>query len=474
MGLAAGGYTVQNGSDAKLWQTHSCLVSLTVMQIHYRRLLLPSSLIGACLFAGVCFSQQASSETALSTDSDQLADSDTPALANPALANPALANPALATDSVSPGDKPPLELPPEVVKAGRKAKDKFLEIRSRLADELGKMRSTNIRYLNDEDRSPEAEDRYRKHRDKSRELMNELFVSGLEVLRIVADAESARYLVTMIEHRMKHDYYDVATMEAGARMIDAQVQEVDFIYPMTARTAVICGDFVLARRLFEILNIDKIDKADQRLFRELDELEKQWKREQELIEASAGIEKPQVQLITTRGEVTLELFIDSAPSTVAHFITLVEQGYYDGLDFFQVIDHILALTGDELGNGEGNMGKFIKDEHTRENARVALAGSLVMAKLPAGPKGQFHADSASSQFAILYFPITHLTESQTVFGRVTKGMDVISELRRVDPSKKKEKNQILLPPDRILSMKVISRPEKLPEIQYVDHAGHQH
>jgi peptidylprolyl isomerase len=164
----------------------------------------------------------------------------------------------------------------------------------------------------------------------------------------------------------------------------------------------------------------------------------------------------------------LELFLDQAPSTVSNFIRLVEERFYDELDFYQVIDHLLALTGDRSGDGTGNSGKFLVDEHEREDARNAFRGSLVMAKIPIGETGKFVPNSASSQFAIFYLPVVAVPESQTVFGRVIEGMDVISRLRRVDPHKEKKKGEIVLPPDRVIEATVIRRPETLPEPEYVD------
>jgi peptidylprolyl isomerase len=153
---------------------------------------------------------------------------------------------------------------------------------------------------------------------------------------------------------------------------------------------------------------------------------------------------------------------------VSHFIRLVEDGFYNGLDFFQVIDHLLALTGDPGGTGTGNCGQFLRDEHGRPGARKGLRGSLVMAKIPMpDDSGNFIPNSASSQFAILLLPILTASEQQTIFGTVIEGMDVVSRLRRVDPHKEKKKGAIVYPPDSIIEAKVIRRPEILPEPEYV-------
>jgi peptidylprolyl isomerase len=184
-------------------------------------------------------------------------------------------------------------------------------------------------------------------------------------------------------------------------------------------------------------------------------------------ERDAQSELPRVRLRTTRGDITVELFLKEAPSTVSHFLKLVEQDFYDGLDFYQVLDHLLALTGDPLGDGSGNSGEYLADEHDRPDARHPLRGSLVMAKIPDGPNS-YIPNSASSQFCILFLPIPRITEQQTVFGRVIEGMDVACSFRRVDPNEEKQEGMPSLPPDRILSADVIRRPESLPEPVYVE------
>jgi len=176
---------------------------------------------------------------------------------------------------------------------------------------------------------------------------------------------------------------------------------------------------------------------------------------------------PRVKLEKTQGEIVLELYLDQAPTTVANFVRLVEEGFYDGLDFFQVIDNGLALTGDPSGIGKGNSGKFIRDEHLREDARHGLRGALVMAKIPLGESGKFVPHSASSQFAILLMPIATAIEAQTIFGRVVEGMDVVGRLNRVDPNKENKKGELLKPADRIVSATVIRRPDEMPEPEYV-------
>ena len=146
---------------------------------------------------------------------------------------------------------------------------------------------------------------------------------------------------------------------------------------------------------------------------------------------------------------------------------LVESGFYDGMDWSVVTEHVLALTGDNSGDGRGNASQFLVDEHERENARHALRGSVIMAKIPVG-KGEFIPNSASSQFAIAFLPLATASKSQSIIGRVLEGMDVVSRLRRVDPTKEKKKGEVVLPPDSIIETEIVRAATDLPEPVYVD------
>jgi cyclophilin family peptidyl-prolyl cis-trans isomerase len=193
-------------------------------------------------------------------------------------------------------------------------------------------------------------------------------------------------------------------------------------------------------------------------------------REKELatLEAEAKADDlPRVLLETTRGPVTIELFENEAPNTVANFIQLVEDGYYDGADFYQVVDDFLALGGDPVGDGTGTSGRLIPDEHDRAGSRQLFRGYLLMAKVPdPADKGSFVPNSASSQFAIALVPMIREDRKQTVFGRVIEGMEVVCSFRRVDPAKKKEK-VVQLPPDRIETAKVLRKRDHEYKVEYL-------
>lgn len=124
------------------------------------------------------------------------------------------------------------------------------------------------------------------------------------------------------------------------------------------------------------------------------------------------------------GTITMELDGESAPETVANFIKLSEEGFYDGLTFHRIIDGFMMQGGDPNGNGTGGSGETIKGEFTAngvENNLSHTRGAVSMARSK-------DYDSASSQFFIVQEDSPHLDGAYAVFGHVTEGMDIVDEI----------------------------------------------
>ena len=138
-------------------------------------------------------------------------------------------------------------------------------------------------------------------------------------------------------------------------------------------------------------------------------------------------ELPQIQIQTDRGDMTIEMFEDHAPNTVANMISLIEKGYYDGLNFHRVISDFMIQGGCPQGTGTGGPGYKFDDECTSE-CRHDSAGILSMAN--AGPR------TNGSQFFITHVPTPHLDGKHTVFGKVTEGLDVVHEIKQGDVMEK--------------------------------------
>ena len=126
---------------------------------------------------------------------------------------------------------------------------------------------------------------------------------------------------------------------------------------------------------------------------------------------------------TSRGTIELELYPQHAPQTVNNFVFLAGQGYYDGVKFHRVIAGFMIQTGDPTGTGRGGPGYKFADE-CRGNPLKHERGVISMAN--AGP------NTNGSQFFITHVATPHLNGKHTVFGKVTKGQDVVDAIRQGD------------------------------------------
>lgn len=123
-----------------------------------------------------------------------------------------------------------------------------------------------------------------------------------------------------------------------------------------------------------------------------------------------------------------ELYPDIAPNTVNNFISLVKNGFYDGLTFHRIIKGFMIQGGCPDGNGMGGPGYSIRGEFAMngfENNLKHTAGVLSMARsqMP---------DSAGSQFFIMHKDSPHLDGAYAAFGKVTEGMDIVDKLACVE------------------------------------------
>mgnify|MGYP000927150901 FL=1 len=120
-----------------------------------------------------------------------------------------------------------------------------------------------------------------------------------------------------------------------------------------------------------------------------------------------------------KGDIVIELFAKEAPKTVANFVKLIKEGFYDGLTFHRVIPGFVAQGGCPNGNGTGGPGYTIEDELVG-NPHKHVRGALSMAHR--GP------NTGGSQFFIVYEPQLHLDGVHTVFGQVVEGMDIVDSI----------------------------------------------
>jgi cyclophilin family peptidyl-prolyl cis-trans isomerase len=121
---------------------------------------------------------------------------------------------------------------------------------------------------------------------------------------------------------------------------------------------------------------------------------------------------------TSQGTITLELFEEDAPETVANFRKLASEHFYDGVIFHRVIRDFMIQGGCPEGSGRGGPGYTFKDEI---NQHKIARGALAMAN--AGPN-----TNGSQFFIVTTGSAPWLDGKHTVFGRVSDGMDAVDAI----------------------------------------------
>ena len=120
-----------------------------------------------------------------------------------------------------------------------------------------------------------------------------------------------------------------------------------------------------------------------------------------------------------------ELYPEVAPNTVANFVKLAGEGFYDGLIFHRVISGFMIQGGDPTGTGMGGPGYSIKGEFAsngfRENNLRHTRGVLSMAR-------SMMPNSAGSQFFVMHKDAPHLDGQYAAFGKVTEGMEAVDRI----------------------------------------------
>lgn len=288
------------------------------------------------------------------------------------------------------------------------------------------------------------------------------------------------FVLNVLREYRRLDLYDEA-LEVCKKLLSQDIKSDELVEAM-AYCALYANDFETAAKYGpKLMDLQWRRKSEfdynQSPFRNLEYWQKEWARELELRhqENMAG-NLPRVLLKTTRGDIEIELFENEAPNTVANFIFLVEKGFYNNLDFHRVIHGEMAQGGgSELLRTETNMDGTLKKRTNRdagpgytipdeiyEHSRKHFRGTVSMAN--AGP------NTGGSQFFICYRPNREYDGKHTVFGRVVRGMDLVSfflERQPYDPNEQLEDEMELekrvfeVPgcemPDKIISARVLRK-----------------
>ena len=201
----------------------------------------------------------------------------------------------------------------------------------------------------------------------------------------------------------------------------------------------------------------------------IEEEKKHWGDELAARERDAALDAeplPQIRLKTTQGDVLIELFENDAPNTVANFITLVEQGYYDDLPFTLVQPGYRADVGTVLPGSPKELDYTIPSEGHGESFRRHFRGSVSL-NWPQD-KGK---DGGNAEISILLVPDrsrdpakseTGQDTGNTVFGRVVEGLDVLSEFAANNIAQSQQQL------DKVIDAEVVRKREHPYEVKKVE------
>lgn len=148
--------------------------------------------------------------------------------------------------------------------------------------------------------------------------------------------------------------------------------------------------------------------------------------------------------IKNYGTVKIELYPKVAPNTVKNFISLINEGYYDGLTFHRIVPGFVVQGGDKEGTGAGKTEYSIRGEFTKNGFKNDLKhekGVISMARADYSVFGLTEEgyNSAFSQFFIMLESQRSLDGLYAAFGKVIEGMDIIENLENIEIDSQTEK-----------------------------------
>lgn len=201
----------------------------------------------------------------------------------------------------------------------------------------------------------------------------------------------------------------------------------------------------------------KLPEVEQQMLATLPEMQANWEQELQRRKEDEGKNNPRVEFLTSKGAIEIELFEDDAPESVASFIYLVENGYYNRKLFYLVRRHFITQTGCEKGDGKGTAGYTIRFEGDAPTSRRHFRGSLAI-PLGIDPDTQdVNPKSGGAQFYIAFSPLPIFDGKHTVFGRIVKNIEFLGLLKEVNLTDDEQRKDPHLHPDRIISAKVLRK-----------------
>lgn len=120
-----------------------------------------------------------------------------------------------------------------------------------------------------------------------------------------------------------------------------------------------------------------------------------------------------VKISTTKGDITILLFVEEAPGSVTNFMDLVNKKYFDGKFFHRVVPNFVDQVGCNRGDGFGSEDYSIRSEFSRRRYKTGSVGMASAGK-----------DTEGTQWFIAHSPTPHLDGGYTIFAEVVEGMEI--------------------------------------------------
>ena len=137
------------------------------------------------------------------------------------------------------------------------------------------------------------------------------------------------------------------------------------------------------------------------------------------------MDNPKIEIIVKDyGTMKAELYPETAPITVANFLKLIEEKFFDGLIFHRVIPGFMIQGGGFTEDFRQKHADSIKGEFEANGVKNDLKhtrGVLSMARTNV-------PDSASSQFFVMHRDAPHIDRQYAAFGKLTDGFDVLDDI----------------------------------------------
>ena len=124
-----------------------------------------------------------------------------------------------------------------------------------------------------------------------------------------------------------------------------------------------------------------------------------------------------VKILTDKGEITLSLLVEEAPGSVANFVDLIQQKYFDGKFVHRMVPNFVMQTGCNRGDGFGSEAYSIRSEFSLQRYEEGSVGMASAGK-----------DTEGTQWFITHSPTPHLDGRYSLFAKVVSGMDVVHKI----------------------------------------------